>query len=170
MPFAKLLIRLVVCCAVAYVAWRILGTQGLIYSSIVFGVALARPIIDSVASAYGAIRSRAYRDVEGRHYSYQGKSVDMVEDDRGYKWLLLADVRKILPSLPRDESLRTLLGVGVATLGSSALRVRAEALHEYLAKASTSDPAKFRRWLERTVIFPSGRARASRNERVRESG
>ena len=128
----------------------------------VFGVALARPIVECVASASGYMRYRAYRNVQGRHFSYEGRSIDIVEDDRGYQWLLLSDVREILPNLPRDESLRTLLGVGVATLGSSSLRVKAEVLHEYLAKASTTDLAKFRIWIERTVIFPSGRARAQR--------
>jgi hypothetical protein len=152
----------VACCAVAYVAWRFAGTEGLVFSSLVFGAALAKPIMECVASVFGYVRYRVYRNVQGRHYSYDGRSIDIIEDDQGYRWLRLSDVRGILPNLPRDESLCALLGAGVATLGSSSLRVKAEVLHEYLAKASTTDVVKFRIWIERTVIFPAGRARANR--------
>jgi len=139
----------------------------LVFSSLVFGVALAKPIVEGVGNIYGIIRALVYRDVEGRHYAYDGKSIDVVEDSGKSRWLRVSDVRSILPHLPKDETLCALLGPGVSTIGSPALRVRAEVLHEYLAKATTSDSLKFRLWIGRTIVFPSSRARADLSDSSR---
>jgi hypothetical protein len=106
------------------------------------------------------MRSHVYRDSEDRLFSYKGIPIDAVEDDRKYRWLRLSNVRTVLPRLPRDETLQRILGSNVSTVGSDgALRVKAEALHEYLANATVVESATFRAWIEKNIIYASRKAR-----------
>ena len=100
MSLVNLLLRLVACCAVAYAAWRVAGAQGLVFSSVVFGVVLARPIVECVASASGYMRYRAYRNVQGRHFSYEGRSIDIVEDDQAISGCFYRTCEKFCPTCP----------------------------------------------------------------------
>ena len=82
-----------------------------------------------MSSAYGWLRQLVYRDVQGRHHAYRGTSVSVIEDENGFQWLRLSDVRKILPQLSRDELLRQSLGADIqSVLPDRSLRIRAEAL------------------------------------------
>jgi hypothetical protein len=129
-----------------------------------FGAALARPILDAIEGAYGLMRALVYRDVEGRHCAYQGISISVAEDADGYKWLRLSDVRKVLPDLSRDESLRQSLGSMVAQVPPDrSVRIRAEELVAYLGRTTSTETAKFAKWLDKTVVYPSKRVR-QRNE------
>ena len=122
--------------------------------------ALARPILDAIASVYGLLRALAYRDVEGRHCAYKGISISVAEDAEGYKWLRLSDVRKVLPELSRDEFLRQNLGSSVRQVPPDrSVCIQAEALVTYLGRTTSPETAKFTRWIERTVVYPSQKVR-----------
>jgi len=153
-------IRLVACAAVIYWAWTRHGPEGLVYSSLVLALAFARPIVDSVIGAFSFLRQLAYRDVEGRQYAYKGKLIDVAEDEHHHQWLRLSDVRKVIPDFPRDKTLRRLLGPGVASFGSErGLRIQDEALLAYLGMATSLESAKFKAWVEKSVVYPARRAR-----------
>ena len=156
----NVLLRLLACTAASYAAWRFWGPSGLVFSAPLFGLALARPIMEGLISGYAGLRGSVYRDVSGRHFAYRGRSLDVRMDEAGFQWLRLSDVRRLLPNLPRDDSLAQALGPACVTLQPTPPRIQAEALHAYLAKASAPDSVKFRTWIERTIMLPAAKARA----------
>lgn len=153
-------LRLLVCCAVTYAAWLAVGPAGIVWCAPLFGAALARPILDAITNAYGWLRALVYRDIEGRHYAYRGISISVTEDSDGHRWLRLSDVRKILPQLSRDELLRQSLGSSIQhVLPGRSVRIRAEALVAHLGRTTNVETAKFAKWIERSVVYPSQRLR-----------
>lgn len=152
----SLLLRLSACCAVAWLAWRVLGPVGLVYSSVLFAISVAGPLLDGVFKLRRLWRVLSYRHLEGRYRAYRGQEIDVLDDIDGRLWLCLSDVRKVLPGLRRDESLRSLLGDAVQALPpDKRWRIEAQALVDYLGATLDPDTAKFRRWVDRTLIFPS---------------
>lgn len=153
-------LRLLFCIAVAYALWRLLGAVGWVVSAPLFGVLLARPILELVGDLRDATKSMAYARVAGRHFEHRGFRLDIVEDGRHHRWVSLADVRKLITSLPRDASLRRQFPQGLcddATIRGS--RIHADALLAYLARSTDGDALKLRNWLEREVVLPAAKLR-----------
>lgn len=151
-------IRLALCVALTWAVWQKFGIFAVLFCAPAFGVALARPLIDLVASSHGSAKAMALRKVQGRYYQHRGHGIDIAEDDEDYRWVLLADARKVVPGLPRDEVMQRQFGDRVGRLAASdAMRIRADALAEHLQKARDPDGVKFKVWLERDVIHPSGK-------------
>lgn len=155
---AKIAIRFTLCVAVTWAMWQVYGIFALVFAAPLFGLALARPIIDLVASSHGTSKAFALRKVQGRYYQHRGHGIDIAEDDEDFRWVLMADARKAVPGLPRDEVLQLQFGERFGRLAQSdGLRIRADALAESLARARDPDGVKFKVWLERDVIKPSGK-------------
>jgi hypothetical protein len=156
----RILVRLALCALASYFAWRRWGPSGLAISAPIFGVALARPVIDLVAELSVTARQVALGDLEGRNFEFRGHRLNVAEHDDGHRWISVRDVRKVLPSFPRDAVLRSQFPADMqhdeALKGE---RIRADALLTHLRKATETDAIKFRNWLERDVIFPAARAR-----------
>lgn len=155
----RIAVRLVLCSLATWLLWQGvgLGAVALAMTAPLFAVALARPLIDAFGLAWGATNERALRHRSGRHFEHRGQALDVAEDDDGLRWLLLADVRKVLPGLPRDEVVRRQSGALVGTVdGYAGLRIRADALQDLLRKASEPAAVKFKVWLERDVLSPTG--------------
>jgi hypothetical protein len=156
----RILFRLVLCAVASYFMWRRFGASGLAMSAPIFGVALARPIIDLVAEFSGLAKRVALADLEGRNFEFRGCRLNVAEHDDGHRWISVRDVRKVLPSFPRDAVLRSQYPADlVHDAALKGERIRAEALLTHLRKATETDSIKFRNWLERDVIFPAARAR-----------
>ena len=156
----RILFRLVLCSVAAYLMWRKFGASGLAFSAPLFGVALARPIIDLVSEFSGLAKHAVLADLQGRNYEHRGHRLDIWEDEDGQRWVSVRDVRKILPSLPRDTVLRSQFPSDL--LHDPRLkgeRIRADTLLAYLRKSTETDSIKFRNWLERDVVLPSARMR-----------
>lgn len=157
-------LRLLACSVATYAAWLVAGPVGIVWCAPLYGAALARPLIEATTSAYGLMRALAYRDVEGRHCAYQGISINVAEDAEGHQWLRLSDVRKVLPDLSRDEWLRKNFGTGVGPVAPDrSVRIQAEVLVTHLGRTTSPDTAKFTRWIERTVVYPSRKRRERRD-------
>ncbi len=161
----SLVLRLAACSAVAWLAWRWLGTAGLVYSGPLFGLALARPLVDALGAWWRTTRRLAYGDLQGRHYAHRGTPIDVLEDADHVRWLSTADLRRVLPGLPADAVLGRLWPAGLQTVAGRGRtrggvpRISAEALAAYLAKSTEPDSLRLRRWLEREVAFPARRRR-----------
>ena len=159
-------LRLAVCSAVAWLAWRWRGASGLVFSAPLFGLALAKPIVDAISGWLRLTRRLAYGDLEGRHYVHRGTPIDVVEDAEHVRWLRTADVRRVIDALPDDAVLARLYPSGVradaavrATLARPSARISAEALADYLRKSTQPRSLRFARWLERDVAYSARRLR-----------
>jgi hypothetical protein len=159
-PAAQIVLRSAVASAFAYGLWRAFGASGLVFAAPLFGVLLARPLIDLAGDLGRATRGLALDDIEGRHYAFKGLHIEVAEDADGRRWLRAADVRKAVPGLPADASLLHLYPAGTRRAGRRrAVGVEAETLWQALDRSSEAQTLKFRLWLEREVILPARRQR-----------
>ena len=158
--------RFLTCFSVTVIAWFSMGPTGLVWCAPLYGIAFAAPLLDGSTSSLRWLRSLAYRDVEGCHFAFKGISINVAEDSKGYMWLRLADIRKVMPALVSDGVLRQLLGSHVRLLPPDrAVRIQAEALLAHFEQATQLDTLKFMQWIERTVAFPSKQRRARHRNR-----
>ncbi len=71
-----------------------------------FGVALARPLIDLASAVRHEMRRANWRDAQGRHFVFRGRAVHVVEDADHQRWVRLADVRAIVGFTASDAALK----------------------------------------------------------------
>jgi hypothetical protein len=157
---ASILLRLAGCvlfaCAVAH--W--LGKVAMITILPIFGVALARPLIE-LASALRAATRRAYwRDVEGSHFAFRDRPIGVVSDADKRRWVRLADIRAVAGFTASDGALALSYPDGVSRFGRAAEpHLDAEALLAHLRKERSPEAIRFARWVKREIVFPGRRER-----------
>jgi hypothetical protein len=165
---ATILVRGGGCALLFWWIWRTFGLASAMPVVGLFGIALARPLIDLAEALGWQMRRAHWRDVEGRHYAYRGRTVAVVEDDEHRHWLRLADVRAIVGFTASDGSLAVSYPERVCELGRPATpHVRDDALIAHLAKERSPEAARLRLWVEREVAFPAKRKRERLGIRTR---
>jgi hypothetical protein len=160
-------IRLALCLLVTWLVWRWLGASSLAVTAVLYGVALARPLIDLGSAMRHEMRRANWRDVEGRHFAYRGRAVSVVEDADHQRWIRLADVRAIVGFTASDGALRITYPNGWSLRGRPAEpHLSDEALLAHLAKERSPTAAKLRVWVEREIVFPARRRREKHGVRL----
>lgn len=141
----------------ALLVWLVGGLTFLLAIPI-FGIALAKPIIESFSWFSNAVKSRAYAGLNGCYYSFDGWPVGIVETgDHRLALVPLKDMCRVL-GIKLDRQISRNIEVSyreVATKlpgGKTALPV-AEAIR-FVSTKDTPDATRFRLWLERDVQFP----------------
>ena len=154
------LVRLAGCTLLSWFVWRSFGSVPMVTTLPLFGVALARPLLD-LASALRHQMDRAHwRDVQGRHYAYRGRPVRVVEDEDRQRWVRLADVRAIVGFTASDGALAIAYPDAVLRIGRPPEpHLRDEALLAHLAKERAPEAIRLRIWVERAIVFPARRER-----------
>ena len=148
-----ILVRLALCSAVTWYFYRTFELVAVVVAAPAFGVALARPLIDLFAEIGHHGKTHALAGLQGRYWSHRGARIDVAQDDEGARWLLAADVRKVIGGLPRDEVLGKQFGDRAGVVESvEGFRIRADALGEYLQKSTDAASLRFRTWLDREVM------------------
>jgi hypothetical protein len=165
---ATIVLRGGACALLFWWVWRTFGLATAIPVAVLFGVALARPLLDLVEAIGGQMQRAHWRDVEGRHYAYRGREVAVVEDDERRRWLRLADVRSIVGFTASDGALASSYPGAVRQLGRPPLpHIRVDALLAHLDKERSPQATRLRRWVEREVAFPARRGRERLGIRTR---
>lgn len=157
---ATIALRLLICSVVSYGLWRLLGPVGLATSAPLFGLAFAKPLFELMAGFRDLAKARSLKDVQGMHFSFRGITIHILQDELHQRWVRLADVRKVLPTLPRDVVLLKKYGDRVA--GADApltASIEADTLRLHLAHATDDTALRFRNWLERDVCRPAAEMR-----------
>ena len=153
-------LRLVLCLAVTWLALKFGGKTSAIWTAALYGVALARPLLDLASELRHLARRGLWRDVEGRHYSFRGRAIRVLTDVDHRRWVRLADVRAAVGFTASDATLRVAYPGAWQLLGRPPEAfVREDALVTHLAKERTPDAARFRHWAEREIAFPGRRER-----------
>ena len=132
-----------------------------------YGVCLARPLLDLANAIRHEMRRAQWRDVQGRHFSFRGHAVHVLEDD---------DSPALDPSLgrPHDRRLhRQRRGAALTYPNGWRLCGRPasphlsdQALLAHLAKERAPAAAKLRHWVEREIVFPARRQRDRQGVRL----
>jgi hypothetical protein len=160
-----LAIRLALCLLLEWVVWRAFGTPSLPLAVPMFGVALARPLIDLGSAIRHELRRAHWRDAQGRHFVFRGHTLHVVEDADHQRWVRLADVRAIVGFTA--TALQMTYANGWMLCGHPpAPHLSDEALLAHLAKERAPTAAKLRHWVEREIVFPARRQRQRHGIRI----
>ena len=165
MPLFHIAWRLALCGAVSWWVWRIGGLVPMVATTPLYGVMLAKPILDLLSDARHHARALAWRKLEGRHYVFRGTPVQVLEDDAHVRWVRAADVRRIVGFTASDGALAITYPDGWRVLGDPPQpHFSDEALLVHLRKENAPEALRFRHWAERTITFPARRLRERRKE------
>ena len=165
---ASIALRVAGCAAAMWGAWRLFGAVGIVFVAPLFGLAFARPLIELAATAFRTMRHANWRHVEGRHYAYRGRSIGVIEDADGQRWIRLGDVRAIVGFTASDGALAIAYPDGLRRIGRPVEpHIGAEALLVHLGKERRPEAIRLRAWVEREVAFPARRERERLGIRTR---
>ena len=114
----------------------------------------------------------AARDVEGRHYAFRGRRVQVLEDADRRRWVRLADVRadrrlhrqrrRARDHLPRRRA-------SPRPAGRASRRARRRCSRT-CCKERAPEAARLRVWVEREIVFPARRERERLGIRLPAAG
>jgi hypothetical protein len=157
---ATIALRLAVCVAISWAAWRWLGPGSMVSTLVLFGILLARPLIELAGALRDGMKQVQLAAVEGRHYAFRGRAVQVLDDADRRRWVRLADVRAIVGFTASDGALAIAYPDGVRRLGRPAEpHVSEEALLAHLLKERAPEAVRLRLWVEREIVFPARRER-----------
>lgn len=155
-----ILIRLALCALVTWAVWRLGSAIAAIGTIALYGIALARPLVDLASELRHQVRRAHWHDREGRHYVFRGVPLSVHEDAEHRRWIRLADVRAVVGYTASDAALELTYPNGWRLLGRpSEPHLSDDALITHLTKERSPTTAKFRHWAEREIGFPARRRR-----------
>ena len=155
--------RLALCGLVSWFVWRVGGLVPMVATAPLYGVLLARPLLDLVSDLRHQTRVLVWRPLEGRHYVYRGTPVQVLEDDTQVRWVRAADVRAIVGFTASDGALALTYPDGWRVLGKPPqAHFSDETLLVHLRKENSAEAGRFVHWAERTITFPARRLRERR--------
>lgn len=155
--------RLALCVFVGWCAWRVGGLTAMVGTAALFGVLLAKPLVDLASELRHHMRAAVWRPVEGRHYVYRGVPVQVLEDDDHVRWVRAADVRAIVGFTASDGALALTYPDGWRMQGEPAQpHFSDEALLIHLRKENSAKAGHFMNWAERTISYPARQLRQRR--------
>ena len=156
----RIAVRLALCAACSWLVWRFGGLVVMVTTAPLYGVLLARPLLDLASELRHHTRALAWRSVEGRHFAFKGIPVQVLEDDTHHRRVRAADVRRIVGFTASDGALALTYPKGWRRMGAPAQpHFSDEALITHLAKENTPEAVRFRHWVEREIVFPARRRR-----------
>jgi hypothetical protein len=156
----QIALRTAACALLAWLAWRVAGPIVALLTVPLLGVALARPLLDLAGELRHQTRALVWRPLEGRHFTFHGVPIQVLEDADHRRWIRAADVRAVVGFTAGDGALALTYPNGWSLLGTPPQpHFSDDVLVEHLAKESSPQALKFRRWAEREIVFPARRER-----------
>ena len=157
---ARIVWRLALCAAVTWVVWRALGRVAFVVTAPLYGVLLAKPLVDLMSDMRHQTRVLVWRPLEGRHYVFRGTPVQVIEDEAHVRWVRAADVRRIVGFTASDGALALTYPNGWRMIGQPLEpHFSDEALIAHLRKETSREAGRFMHWAERTIAYPARQLR-----------
>lgn len=166
--WALLLLRLAMCLlASAVFVWightvaeKAGGWIAFVLTIPLYGVALAKPILEMTEEGFAWLSARSIREWEGRYYEFNATQVRVYED-RDKLWFVADDVVGAAGVPPIPVSFRATHRHGFVTIEGAKLEaIDVDTLELYLNKNPGHDAARFALWARREVEMPWERKRA----------
>ena len=156
----RIVLRLALCAALSWCVWRLLGLAPMVATAPLWGIALAKPLVDLISEARHGMRRHVWKPLEGRHFVFRGMPLQVLEDADHRRWVRAADVRRIVGHTASNGALALTYPNGWRLLGQPAEpHFSDEALIAHLTKESAPEALRFRHWAEREIAFPARRLR-----------
>ncbi len=148
--------RVVFAVGVSGVGWWLGGAFGLLMGAPLVGWLIAPVVYDGAAFGFHTARWLALHPLQGNYYAYRGNAIDVLEDDEGFRWVRVSDVRRTLKDLPKDATLQHIEPERTEfDEAGKRLAMRTDALLQWLGKAHTAEHIRFKVWVERAIHNPS---------------
>jgi|APTNR8051073442_1049403.scaffolds.fasta_scaffold71643_2 hypothetical protein len=161
-PYGLLALRLAVCIAASVAVYATLGGVVAVFTIPLWGVLLARPLIELASDLRQRVRGAALRDVEGRHFRWAGFPIDVAETADA-RWLRASQVQRILGDTAPEEAFARRAGAGQQLeLRPGQWYVKDSGLVDYLDRSQLAMDSRrngLRLFVQRQVIDPHRRAR-----------
>lgn len=152
--------RLAVLGGVAWWAWRTQAVFALVPLCLLISVLIPNPALNLIAELWHALRVAVWGPVEGRHFSYRGRSVRVITDAQHRRWVNLRDVRKIIGFTASHSRLSVAYPDGFRLLGArGTAHLCDESLLAHLRTEPGAEALKFQQWVERDIAFAARRQR-----------
>jgi hypothetical protein len=152
--------RLALCLFASWLVWRIGGLVPMVCTAPLYGVLLAKPLIDLSSDLRHQTRALVWRPLEGRHYVFRGTPVQVIEDESCVRWVRAADVRRIVGFTASDGALALTYPNGWRLIGKPPEpHFSDEVLLTHLRKENSAQALRFMHWAERTIAYPARRLR-----------
>jgi hypothetical protein len=165
MAIARIAWRLAVCLLVSWCVWRLGGLAPMVATAPLYGVLLAKPLLELMSDMRHQTRVLVWRPLEGRHYVFRGTPVQVIEDESHVRWVRAADVRRIVGFTASDGALALTYPNGWRLMGQPPEpHFSDEALVTHLRKENSAEAGRFMHWAERTIAYPARQLRARRND------
>ena len=165
MVIARIAWRLAVCVLVSWCVWRLGGLAPMVATAPLYGVLLAKPLLELMSDMRHQTRVLVWRPLEGRHYVFRGTPVQVIEDDSHVRWVRAADVRRIVGFTASDGALALTYPNGWRLMGQPPEpHFSDEALVTHLRKENSAEAGRFMHWAERTIAYPARQLRARRGD------
>jgi hypothetical protein len=160
----RIAIRLALCTACSWLVWRTMGLTAMVTTAPLYGVAMAKPLMELASAVRHAAKAHILRKVQGRYYVFRGIPVQVIEDDECRRWVRASDVRRVGATTATDGALALTYPDGWRSMGKPAQpHISGDALLKHLKKDSSPQVLRFTHWVEREIVFPA-KARAARQK------
>ncbi|MCE2988940.1 MAG: hypothetical protein LW838_02180 [Nitrosomonadaceae bacterium] len=156
-------IRVAIAAGLSYYAYRSGGggqnSLILVVMSIpLWGVILAKPILEFVGSYFDWAKREPYAKWQGRYYEFYGTHVRAEEDDEQI-WFMERDLLKMLGRKPEKTNKLSYGEGNYREIRPGVLLLSESAVVALASRSHHPDAGKLRFWLEREVIAPHRKRR-----------
>lgn len=154
------LAQIALCIGAYALAGFYFGKFALVWTSPLLALGLRRPLIALASNLRYQARAYVWLPMHGHHYVFRDIRIHVVEDDDHFRWVNLADARKVVGWTANERALASAYPGRLKSLGAPAqVHMRDDALITHLGKENKPEALRFRTWLERNVAFPGRRTR-----------
>ena len=153
-------VQIAICEALYLYGGYRMGPFFLVWTSPLLGAAICLPVMALLANLRAAARERVWLPVHGKHFVFKGTTIRVIEDDDHFRWVCLADVRKVTGTTAGDSALAVTYPGRVQPMDKPAqVHIRDDALIEHLGKENNPVALRMRTWVERDIAFAGRRIR-----------
>jgi hypothetical protein len=163
--FGNLVLRIAICIAVVWIATKLTGLIGLALSAPIWGVMLAKPILEFFPALERIIHRSAFEEWEGKYYKY-GRIHLRAYFDGDDAWFNAQDVLSVLDKTPATwRDARFTPDEYRVMPGRTEWGFSPAGVIKLTHLSGHAEAPKFRLWFERAVIYTLERKRLANSAR-----
>ncbi len=155
--YTEAALRLMVCGAMTFAAWRWLDLTVAVLTAPLWGMLLARPILDIAIDVHRRLREAALPGDGGSHHAVGGVSLEVIEEGP-FAWIAATGLKRSLGHRETDDVFAARFPGGwIRREPRARLYIRADAVIRHLDDApDRMHPGRLRlrRAVEQDILFP----------------
>jgi len=161
--FLNLALRILICAAVTWTGVVLTGLIGFVLTAPIWGVLLAKPILEFFPAFERLVHRQAFQEWEGKYYKY-GRTHLRVYFNGDDAWFIAKDVLSVLDKTPESwrDARFTAEEYGVIP-GRSEMGFSPAGVVKLTQLSGHPEAPKFRLWFERAVVFTLQRQKEARD-------